>query len=60
MTQPVAALRAVPMTLFPTMDSLQEVVNLAQSKLPVNYQNEMVGLLMTYQNTLLKQLGDKH
>jgi len=51
-----ASLKPVPMSLYPTMNSLQEVVNLATSKIPVVHQNDMVSLLMTYQNTLLKQL----
>ena len=50
------SLKPVPMTLYPTMNSLQEVVNLATSRIPVVHQNEMVSILMTYQNTLLKQL----
>lgn len=52
-----SALRAVPMTLFPAMDSLDEAVNFAYSKIPVVSQNEMLGLLVVYHNTLLKQLG---
>lgn len=50
------ALRAVPMNLFPTLDSLQDVVDLAESKLPLIHKNEVTSLLMTYHNTLLKQL----
>ena len=50
------SLKPVPMTLYPTMGSLQEVVNLATSRIPVVHQNEMVSILMTFQNTLLKQL----
>lgn len=47
-------IRAVPMPLFPTLGSIQEVVDLADSKLPVISKNEMFALLMTFQNTLLK------
>lgn len=50
------SLKPVPMTLYPTMGSLQEVVNLATSRIPVAHKNEMVSILMTFQNTLLKQL----
>lgn len=50
------ALRAVPMGLFPTVGSLQEVVDLAESKLPITTQNDVFCLLMTFQNTLLKVL----
>ena len=47
------ALRAVPMNVYPTLGSLQEVVDLAESKVPVLSHNEMYSLLMTYHNTLL-------
>lgn len=46
------------MGLFPTAGSLQEVVDLAESKLPITHQNDMVCLLMTYHNTLLKLSKD--
>lgn len=45
------------MALFPTLGSLQEVVDFADSKLPITDRNEMFSLLMTMQNTLLKQLA---
>ena len=48
------ALRAVHMGLFPTAGSLQEVVDLAESKLPITTQNDVFCLLMTYHNTILK------
>jgi len=51
------ALRAVPMTLFPTMDSLQAVLDLAMSQLPVITPNSMNNLLMVYHNTLLNQIN---
>lgn len=57
MTQQQPQLRAVPMTLFPVSGSLQEVVDLAESKLPITDKNEMFSLLMTYHNTLLKVLN---
>lgn len=47
-------LRAVPMILFPTMGSLQEVVDYADSKLPIINKNDLCSLLMVYHNTLLK------
>ena len=47
-------LRAVPMGLFPTLGSLQEVIDFADSKLPITDKNELFSLLMTYHNTLLK------
>jgi hypothetical protein len=48
-------LRAVHMPLFPTLGSLQEVVDYADSKLPITDRNDMFSLMMTYHNTLLKQ-----
>lgn len=52
-------IRAVPMALFPTLGSLQEVVDLADSKLPINSKNELSSLLYTYHNTLLKVIKDQ-
>lgn len=54
MTQPPSVIKAEPMNLFPTMGSLREVVDLADSKRPISCKNELFGLLMTYHNTLLK------
>lgn len=48
----------IPMNIYPTLGSVQEVVELANSKLPVVSQNEMYALLMTYHNSLLKVLHD--
>ena len=50
-------LRAVPMNLFPTMGSLQEVVDFGDSKLPIMNKNELFSLLMIYHNTLLNRLN---
>jgi hypothetical protein len=50
-------LRAVHMGVFPVMGSLQEVVDFAESKLPITDKNEVFSLLMIYHNTLLKQLN---
>ena len=49
------ALRAVPMTLFPTLGSLQEVVDMATAQLPLANKNTVQSVLMTYHNTLLLQ-----
>ena len=43
----------VPMHLYPTFGSLQEVIDLAESKLPITQKNDIVVLLHTYHNTLL-------
>ena len=47
-------LLATPQPLYPTMNSLQEVLDLGQANLPVMTKNELNSLLMTYHNTLLK------
>lgn len=47
------------MTLFPHMDSLQSCVDMVISQLPLNNKNAAVGALMTYHNTLIKQLESK-
>jgi hypothetical protein len=51
-----AALRAVPMALYPTMDSLDSVVNFAVSQMPLT-KNELFTMLMIYHNTMLKVMG---
>lgn len=51
------SLRAVAMPLFPTLSSLQEVLDYADSKLPITSRNDITTLLMTYHNTLLSQLS---
>jgi len=53
-------LRPVRMTLFPTLDSLNAVIDLGLSQLPINTPNQMVGLLMTYHNSLLKQIEESN
>jgi hypothetical protein len=50
-------LRAVHMDLFPTLGSLQEAVDFAESRLPITDKNALFSLLMIYHNTLLKQLN---
>jgi hypothetical protein len=53
-TQP--PLRAVPMVVFPTMGTLQEVVDYADSQLPVMNKNTLCSILFIYHNTLLKMI----
>lgn len=48
----------VPKSLFPAMDSLEEAIAFAMSKLPVTHPNALYSLLMMYHNTLLKQKED--
>lgn len=54
-----AHVHALSMSLYPTMESIQEVIALAESKLPITDSNEMYSLLMTFQNTLIKYLTTK-
>lgn len=46
-------IRAVPMNIFPTLTTLEEVVALAKSQLPIMDEQQIVTVLMTYHNTLL-------
>ena len=50
-----APLRAQPMSLFPTLNSEQEAIELMESKLPITSKNELYALLMTFRNTVLAQ-----
>jgi hypothetical protein len=42
-----------PMPLYLTAGSLEEVVSLGESQLPIMDRNKLFTLLMTYHNTLL-------
>ncbi len=44
------------MAVFPTAGSLQEVLDLAESKLPITSKNDVTALLMVYHNTLLAEI----
>lgn len=44
------------MTLFPTMDSTDDVLALAKEKVKSIEHNELHSLFMTYHNTLLHKL----
>jgi hypothetical protein len=50
------AIRPVPMNLYPTMNSLRDVVDYANSQLPVTVQNQLFAILATYHNTLIAEL----
>ena len=50
------ALTTASMPVFPTMGSLQEVVDYADSQLPITSKNDICALLFIYHNTLLKLL----
>lgn len=45
-----------PMPLYPTYNSLNEVIALANSKIPIGNKNEVYSILCSYHNTLLKLL----
>lgn len=49
-------IRAVRMSLFPSMDSLDGALNYCKSQMPVEDSQKMTALLMVYHNTLLDQL----
>ncbi len=53
-TKPV--IKPVPMELYPTMESLQSVVDMAHSQLPGLEYNHVLALFMTYHNSLLQIL----
>lgn len=52
-------LRPVKQALFPTLESLQSVIDLAQSQLPITNTNSIYGLIMTYHNTMLKVMEEE-
>lgn len=52
------AIRPAAMNLFPTMGSLREVHEWAESQLPISSKNQVTALLAVYHNTLLKQLSN--
>lgn len=50
------SVKSVQLGLFPTMGSIQEVTDFAESKLPITNKNDLFSLLATYRNTLLLTL----
>lgn len=52
-------IKAEVMPLYPTMNSLQEVVDSAESHLPIKNRNALVTLLYCYHNTLIKVLKNE-
>ena len=54
---PYPPLRAVHMGVFPTLESLQGVIDLSEACLPLTTKNEVYALLMVYHNTLLKSIS---
>ncbi|MCA9911798.1 MAG: hypothetical protein KC496_00550 [Anaerolineae bacterium] len=56
-TSQAIVIPAIPQTLYPTLNNTREVVELAESKLPITDANELYALLMIYHNTLIAQMG---
>lgn len=48
------------MGVYPTLNTLQDVHDLAQSMLPITKRNEMTSILFTYHNTLLRVQHEQH
>ena len=42
--------------LFPTFDSLEEVLAYADAKMPKEHHNDLYAILMAYSNTLIKAM----
>lgn len=55
-----AALRAEHMGLYPTLDSLDAVVDMAIAQVPLVNRNDMRAILMVYHNTMLRVMGKEH
>jgi hypothetical protein len=47
-------------SVFPTSDSLDQIVEEAKQQLPIEHENDLMSLLQRYKNTLLKVLEKKH
>ena len=56
MNKPTLSIPPAPKPVFPTMGSLQEVIDLAESRLPITNKNDLTAILATYHNTLLNAL----
>lgn len=50
-------IKAEHQSLYPTLSSLDEVVVAAQDAFPAEYKNTLFTVLMSYHNTLLKELN---
>ena len=49
-----------PKGLYPTLDSFEEAKNKAIAQFPHQYHNQVLALLGTYHNSLLKALNDRN
>lgn len=53
-------IKPAPMPLYPTMGSMNSVIDLAVSQMPGVPINTIMTLFMTYHNTLLSVLENNH
>ena len=53
-------MKAEQLTLYPTLDSLQAVLEQANSQLPIASKNELVALLAIQTNTVLKLIEEQN
>lgn len=53
-----AGLRPVHMGLFPVLDTLESVIDLGISQLPIQSPNQLVVIMMIYHNSLLKSMEE--
>ena len=53
-------MKAEQLTLYPTLDSLQAVLEQANSQLPIMTKNELVALLAIHTNTVLKLIEEQN
>lgn len=56
-TKVTVSVRPVPMPVYPTFTSLQDVLDYSESKLPILGRNDLKSILFTYHNTLLAQIA---
>ena len=54
----MASKKPTQQTLFPTKDSLKEVVDEALAALPIDNPNTLISLLQLHQNTILRLTGE--
>lgn len=48
------------MSIYPTLSNVSEVIDFAGVTFPEINRNAMYGILMTFQNTILKAQHDRH
>jgi len=51
-------IKPIPQTIYPEMDSLDEAAEFILDQVPISNLNEMYVLLMTYHNSLLKEISN--